>query len=150
LKGALHPSMVKRLFYKTFSFKLFSIPLFLIVSLLLVSNVSAANSYYISMIKDIIPGSFGSDPQQLTNVNGTLYFAFPNQDGDRELWKSDGTTGGTQKVYNFFENTYMNFIPWGLYNSNGTLFFPGLGHKPEFYIVDKRWHPGRNPSGSFF
>jgi ELWxxDGT repeat protein len=46
------------------------------------------------MVKDIVPGSGGSTPEYLTNVNGTLMFTL----GLDRLWKSDGTEAGTVLV----------------------------------------------------
>ncbi len=37
-------------------------------------------------------------PTELTNVNGTLFFAATDGATGRELWKSDGTTAGTIRV----------------------------------------------------
>ncbi|NOK63453.1 MAG: hypothetical protein GFH25_541276n8 [Chloroflexi bacterium AL-N10] len=56
-----------------------------------------------TIVKDIFPTS-DSTPMWLTNVNGTLFFAAKDrsfnvfQDGDVELWRSDGTEAGTQRV----------------------------------------------------
>ena len=47
---------------------------------------------------DINPGSTGSDPKFLTNVNGTLYFSADDGTNGGELWKSDGTAAGTAMV----------------------------------------------------
>src|SRR6516165_8095717 len=41
------------------------------------------------LVKDINPGSAGSDPSYLTNVNGTLFFAATNGKNGTELWKSN-------------------------------------------------------------
>lgn len=61
-----------------------------------------------SLVKDIntnpIAGfTFPSNPQNLTNINGRLFFTADNQnkgtgDINRELWVSDGTAAGTQLV----------------------------------------------------
>ena len=54
------------------------------------------------ILKDIKPGQgVGSYPEDLTNVDGTLYFSA--RDGsvtndDRALWKTDGTEAGTLKL----------------------------------------------------
>ena len=55
------------------------------------------------LVKDINPAGFnGGSPANLVNVNGTLFFTansdFPS-DNTFELWKSDGTTAGTEIVY---------------------------------------------------
>jgi hypothetical protein len=39
-------------------------------------------------VKDIYPGSSGSSPYNLTDVNGTLFFSAQDLEG-RELWKMD-------------------------------------------------------------
>lgn len=39
--------------------------------------------------------SSGARPNDLTNVNGTLFFVATDDDAGRELWKSDGTETGT-------------------------------------------------------
>ena len=50
------------------------------------------------MVKDIDPGSDGSFPSELANVNGTLYFNADDGADGVELWKSDGTAAGTVMV----------------------------------------------------
>jgi ELWxxDGT repeat protein len=55
------------------------------------------------MVKDTRPESYygyngGSYPANLTNVNGTLFFAATNDATGRELWRSDGTESGTVLV----------------------------------------------------
>jgi ELWxxDGT repeat protein len=47
------------------------------------------------MAKDLDPGLIGSNPQNLTNVNGTLYFTANDGAHGVGLWKSDGTAAGT-------------------------------------------------------
>ncbi len=45
-------------------------------------------------------GSFSSSPDQLMDINGTLYFrALDPDEGSKGLWKSDGTMGGTEVVF---------------------------------------------------
>jgi len=48
------------------------------------------------MVKDLIPGSFGSNPESMVVWNDKLYFrAQPGAGQPTTLWESDGTEGGT-------------------------------------------------------
>jgi ELWxxDGT repeat protein len=49
-----------------------------------------------TLVKDITPGG-DSDIDNMTNVNGTLYFSIKTENF-YELWKSDGSADGTVKV----------------------------------------------------
>jgi ELWxxDGT repeat protein len=98
------------------------------------------------MVKDIYPGSttftipppyYGhggptrikipnsSNPTNLVNVNGTLYFV-ANDVGGLELWKSDGTSKGTVLVSGINLGSGNRYTV-DLTNVNGTLFFSGSG-----------------------
>lgn len=46
------------------------------------------------LLKDIVPGVDSSQPMDLTNVNGTLYFSVLTSPG-AALWKSNGTISST-------------------------------------------------------
>ena len=46
-------------------------------------------------VKDIQPGSSGSNPRYLTDVGGTLFFSADDGISGVELWKSGGTEAGT-------------------------------------------------------
>lgn len=55
------------------------------------------------IVADINPGLIGppgSNPTQLTNMSGTLFFAADDGETGIELWKSDGTTTGTTQIKN--------------------------------------------------
>ncbi|RYU93369.1 Ig-like domain-containing protein [Emticicia agri] len=53
------------------------------------------------MVSDNInPGETSSELDELTNVNGTLFFTTENPEYGRELWKTDGTLEGTMLVKN--------------------------------------------------
>ena len=77
------------------------------------------------MVKDIFStvSDNDSDPEYLTNVNGTLFFRAKDElyypSPRRSLWKSDGTESGTVRVTDNVDN------PLYLTNLNGTLFFSG-------------------------
>jgi ELWxxDGT repeat protein len=68
-------------------------------------------------VKDIYPGSTGSEPQHLTSVGNTLYFVANDGNGGLDLWKSDGSEAGTVQVRDF------NAALASLMTVNGTLFF---------------------------
>ena len=64
------------------------------------------------MVKNINPGDYGSQPNNLTNVNGTLFFsaagAYADNSGyDTELWKSDGTEAGTVLVKDIYRQCHQ-------------------------------------------
>ncbi len=76
------------------------------------------------LVKEIGPTT-GNDifDADLTNVNGTLFFAFESRSSNTvELWKSNGTAAGTVVVRNFDVATSGHFTS-DLTNINGRLFF---------------------------
>src|SRR5262245_59568198 len=105
------------------------------------------------LVKDILPGSFGSNIDNLTNVNGTLFFSATDGAG-AELWRSDGTAAGTVPV------KFLTWFPTGLTNVNGTLFFAAddfTSHGVELWKSDgtttgtvlvKDIYPGTHPGYS--
>src|SRR5262249_44439761 len=113
-----------------------------------------------TLVKDIYPGGgpgyFGgfypnsSSPLNLTNVNGTLFFAAFDAVNGNALWKSDGTATGTTSLSG-------NIDPADLTNVNGTLFFTADDriHGSELWKSDgtaagttlvKDLQPGSSPS----
>ena len=67
----------------------------------------------VDLIKDINPTTTAAAaPSSLTDVNGTIYFLAGGQ-----LYKSDGTAGGTLKVSDTI------YWPSEFTNVNGTLYF---------------------------
>jgi ELWxxDGT repeat protein len=50
------------------------------------------------LVKDIFPGSKGSDPINLFEVRGSLVFSAQNGEHGIEPWRSDGTDAGTYMV----------------------------------------------------
>ena len=78
------------------------------------------------MVKDINDsgdGSDGSDPHDLTPVGGELFFAAATPDDGDELWKTDGTEGGTDIVKDIDPDTSSSSDPRELFDFNGTLIF---------------------------
>jgi ELWxxDGT repeat protein len=94
-----------------------------------------------TLVKDIYPGvrtdyysyyfQNSSNPSQLTNVNGTLFFSAEDALGG-ELWKSDGTETGTVPL--------ISHVGWNMTNLNGTLFFASYdpAHASELWQSDGR------------
>jgi len=79
------------------------------------------------LIKDINPGTIGPDPagsapENLTDVNGTLFFIANDGTNGYELWKSDGTEAGTVLVKDIDPGASGSF-PSNLTDVDGTLFF---------------------------
>src|SRR6478735_3735210 len=81
------------------------------------------------MVKDIYsgetdryPGPANSTPAQLTYVGGTLFFVAEDAEHGRELWRSDGTEGGTTLLRDFLPGSGSGGAAW-LTPVNGTLFF---------------------------
>lgn len=85
------------------------------------------------MVKDIRPGNDGSYPIYLTNVNDILFFSAETDIG-RGIWKSDGSSSGTEEVYFSGTSNTNNFIAVG-----NTLFFtqgPISGEEQSLWKTD--------------
>ena len=79
-------------------------------------------------VKDIRPGSASSDPVELVNVGGTLYFRAKGPSS--QLWKSDGTEAGTTAVTNIGSASLGLYLSQAT-NANGTLFFVASLRHPQ-------------------
>ncbi len=89
---------------------------FSVASELWKSNGTAAGTV---QVETAVGGS--SSPRNLTNVNGTLFFAASGTTGT-ELWKSDGTNAGTVLVKDI-DGTTASGDPQQLRNVGSTLYF---------------------------
>jgi ELWxxDGT repeat protein len=74
------------------------------------------------MVKEIRSGPMGSNPSNLVNVNGILFFSADDGVNGVELWKSDGTAAGTIMIKDISPFSGSSY-PQSLANANGTLFF---------------------------
>ena len=72
------------------------------------------------LVMDINPLTASSSPGWLENMSGAVYFS-ATVDGDRELWKSDGTAAGTSRMKDIALGASSN--PRSMTNVAGTLFF---------------------------
>lgn len=79
----------------------------------------------INLVKDIRSGSTGSLIGGLVEYQGDLYFKANDGSTGTELWKSNGTTGGTVAVADTNPGT-LNFNPSNLTVFNSKLYFSGL------------------------
>ncbi len=98
-------------------------------------------------IKNLQPGIDDANFSDLVIMNGALYFTFEQEvisNGNAELWRSDGTPEGTQRIvtlqsgdYQYFSNLtayngYLYFSAWDaehgmeLWRSDGTVAGTGL------------------------
>jgi ELWxxDGT repeat protein len=73
-------------------------------------------------VADLNPGSGRSNPANLTNVNGVLFFTANDGADSTELWKSGRAAAGTVMVADI-EPGSANSSPLWLTDLNGTLFF---------------------------
>ncbi len=70
------------------------------------------------LVSDIIPGSTGSNPSNLTNVSGTLYFVATAPFVGPAIWSCDGTAGSIRE-----SALLPNGPALDLMSANGTLFY---------------------------
>lgn len=96
------------------------------------------------MVKDIAPGSADAydpasffDGHAIDVVGETVFFAADDGSSGPELWRSDGTEGGTALVTEMLSGLSGDG-PRNLTNVNGTLFFVGKDalHGPELWRSD--------------
>lgn len=87
-----------------------------------VSSNLAKNKNFINNRASSSFGPCNSDPHNLCNVNGTLFFGAFDPIGGETLWKSDGTEQGTIMIKYFGAGMIASFVT-NLTNVNGTLFF---------------------------
>ncbi|MBN2006796.1 MAG: DUF11 domain-containing protein [Anaerolineae bacterium] len=74
------------------------------------------------LVKDIAVTTGGADPQEFVDVNGIVFFIADDGYTGVELWRSDGTPGGTRQVKDIWPGASSS-NPEQLTNVNGTLFF---------------------------
>lgn len=81
--------------------------------------IDLGNSSNNGLVKDINAGIDSSSPRYFTTVNNTILFAATDVTNGRELWKTDGTTTGTQLLANInFGNADSNPDNFAVLGSN--------------------------------
>ena len=108
------------------------------------------------LVKDIATGvdvfnrANNSNPRYLTVVNDLLYFsAYTVEYGD-ELWRTDGTTGGTIMVADMYTTAGWGSHPYELTNVNGTLYFAARSYNFDPDYIDtgyELWKLTYEPTG---
>ncbi len=71
---------------------------------------------------DVVSGSGSSNPYNLLNANGVLYFTAYNNTTGWELWKVDPTTGNPVFLKDIYVGSNSS-NPGNLTYSNGKLYF---------------------------
>jgi ELWxxDGT repeat protein len=112
--------------------------------------VDGPNATAPTLLKNIAPDLGYSDPQDLTDVAGTLYFSAFSETTGRELWKVADPNSGAVLVADLFPGP-GDSNPTALTAFNGKLLFAantsaGNGY-PELYITDgsaQGTHPLKN------
>jgi ELWxxDGT repeat protein len=92
-----------------------------------------------AMVKDINPVG-DSDPESFVALDGKVYFAADgDDDGDAELWVTDGTAEGTQLVSSTFDMSDNPIDIDNLTVNDGKLYFTGEVADPdlgdELYVL---------------
>ena len=98
-----------------------------ILSLIVCYYANQITFAQVTLVRDINPGSYNSQPMYMTNVNGIVYFYAQNgiygSSGDGgELYRSNGTSGGTYLVKDINAGTTGSTIN-ALTNVNEVAFF---------------------------
>ncbi|MEM7591919.1 MAG: ELWxxDGT repeat protein [Cyanobacteria bacterium P01_A01_bin.83] len=96
--------------------------------------------------------NFSSEPEDLIDVNGTLFFTADDGVNGRELWTSDGTSEGTQLVIDLKEGEDSS-ITSDFTHVNGTLYFQYFNSNDEFLgelsIENQLWQSDGTQAGTF-
>ncbi|MEO5563781.1 MAG: ELWxxDGT repeat protein [Chitinophagaceae bacterium] len=94
---------------------------FLLLLLTLTFQLTSFSQTF-TLLKDINPDPTGLDDFSPINVNGTVFFTANDGVHGVELWKTDGTTGGTVMVKDINPGSEQG-VTSALLNVNGILFF---------------------------
>ncbi|MFC6859362.1 ELWxxDGT repeat protein [Zunongwangia atlantica] len=76
-----------------------------------------------SMLKDILEGTYGSDPENLFVFKNHIYFSANNGITGHELWRSDGTIEGTVLVKDIHPSHRIGSNPKNFTVYQGELYF---------------------------
>ncbi len=91
----------------------------------------------VAMVRDINPGTSGSDPYSLACIGSTLHFSASDGTNGKELWKSDGTVSNTLMVKDIYPGS-SGSNPGSFTGVNGTVIFAATtpGNGDELWQTD--------------
>lgn len=95
-------------------------------------------TYGAEWVIDIVPGTQGSNPRELTAFGGEAYFIASTVDEGDELWASNGTVGGTRMVADIAPGDGVSSSPMNLVPVGAQLFFTADDgtHGRELWVTD--------------
>ncbi|KRA31021.1 MULTISPECIES: ELWxxDGT repeat protein [unclassified Nocardioides] len=100
------------------------------------TTAEAAPLDSVAILEDLRFGSASGNPRELTDVAGNLFFAATDE-GDTELWMSDGTFLGTNQVHDINLGPTKSSSPRELTAVGRTLFFAAFdGNNTELWKSD--------------
>lgn len=79
------------------------------------------------LVKDILIGKKGSNPDRFIRFNNEIYFTADNNGANRELWRSDGTLNGTNLFIDLNNTDTLGSSPVVQGVVNNTLYFTATG-----------------------
>lgn len=88
------------------------------------------------LLKDIVLGTTGSNPLYFTKVNNTMTFVANDGINGNQIWKTDGTPGGTTMAYAVTDTISKNEAPTvRIAFGNYLLFIHGGGTTGDLYSL---------------
>jgi len=89
------------------------------------------------LVKDINPGAANSNPQNMNNINGELFFSATTSTGTG-LWKSDGTDAGTVLITDLdaASNSFANSGEMTALGNKAVFYFESSTAGREIWISD--------------
>jgi ELWxxDGT repeat protein len=89
------------------------------------------------MVADINPGPEGSYPGSMTRAGSYVWFQATDPEHGMELWRSDGTVTGTQRITDLVAGSFGS-SPLYLSSSGGSLFFSAFtdAYGREPWVID--------------
>ena len=116
-----------------------------VLAVLLLTGPLAGAELVPRLVKDIntIPQAANSLPSDDVTVGGVTFFAADDGDTGRELWRTDGTPGGTYRLTDACPGGVLP-QPDILFHRRQYLFLPCLRHQRGSQPVGERRHSGHH------